>query len=452
MRPLASILLLACPLAATAPAAAPAPAPPAETRVADYASDAAGDPSQAGGPAAGTAISVKQGPYNAAGNGTANDTSAIQSAINAVCSAGGGAVFFPPGTYKVTASGSKAALTLQCSNVSLLAAKGTARIANASATGDTLQIGTEGGEGARHVLVQGLAFQPSVTRTGGTEVFAPSYVNLTFRDLVLKGFYRGFYLGSPSGCVNVQMFNVHADDFYQFAYFVRAIQGYFYAVEADGLRANTINVHIDGYCEGLVFVGCLFISNYMGAKANSYMLEVDTKVVRRPSQFNYFYGCYFDFGNYAVVARNAYSYTFTDCWFKGASDDGVLLEATANEFTFKGCDFFNSAGSGLYVNGSKGHLVIGNRFLNNGTAVSGSPGVRVTGAAEGIVITSNRIGRSGGPRVSDAGAGNSSYGVQIDAGVLSFVVKDNDCRGNGTGAVNNLAGTGANKVVADNIF
>lgn len=33
-----------------------------------------------------------------------------------------------------------------------------------------------------------------------------------------------------------------------------------------------------------------------------------------------------------------------------------------------------------------------------------------------------------------------------------FGIKDNDCRGNTTGAVQNLAGTSANKVVADNIF
>lgn len=42
--------------------------------------------------------------YGAKGNGTADDTSAIQSALTACKNAGGGTVFFPTGTYKVTGS------------------------------------------------------------------------------------------------------------------------------------------------------------------------------------------------------------------------------------------------------------------------------------------------------------------------------------------------------------
>jgi parallel beta-helix repeat protein len=397
-------------------------------------------------------INVKSAPYNAAGNGTANDTRAIQSAINAAVAAGGGAVFFPPGTYRTTG------LTLQGSGVTLFGIKGVSRIGMSAAAGNTLQIGTAGGSAdADDCKVEGLVFQPLVPRTSGSEIFAPAFHNLTFRDLKLKGFYRGFYLGSPLGSVDVHMTGVWAEDFYQFAYLVRMIAGYFYAVEADGLRPDTVALHIDGYCEGLNFVGCLFISNYMGPKRRSVMLETGTEVVSRPSQFNQFYGCYFDFGNYAVVARGAYSYSFTDCWFKGQSDSGVLLDATAHEFTFKGCQFFNSGGSGLYINGSSGHVITGNQFINNGTVIGGSPGIRVATPggglfSQGIVITSNRIGLSGPPRVSDGGPGNQAYGVQIDAGTLSFVVKDNDCRGNKAGAVNNLAGTSGVKIVSDNLF
>jgi hypothetical protein len=44
-------------------------------------------------------VSVKQ--YGALGNGIADDTKAIQKAINAVSSQGGGTVFFPAGTYRI---------------------------------------------------------------------------------------------------------------------------------------------------------------------------------------------------------------------------------------------------------------------------------------------------------------------------------------------------------------
>lgn len=42
--------------------------------------------------------------YGAKGDDTTDDTSAIQAAINAAVAAGGGIVYFPPGTYKVTAT------------------------------------------------------------------------------------------------------------------------------------------------------------------------------------------------------------------------------------------------------------------------------------------------------------------------------------------------------------
>ena len=50
-------------------------------------------------------ISVKQ--FGALGNGIADDTKAIQAAIDATSKAGGGTVFFPRGTYKVSINRSK---------------------------------------------------------------------------------------------------------------------------------------------------------------------------------------------------------------------------------------------------------------------------------------------------------------------------------------------------------
>lgn len=42
--------------------------------------------------------------YGAVGNGTADDTTAIQNAINAVSAAGGGALFFPAASYKISSA------------------------------------------------------------------------------------------------------------------------------------------------------------------------------------------------------------------------------------------------------------------------------------------------------------------------------------------------------------
>src|SRR5205085_6205841 len=47
-------------------------------------------------------VNVKNSPYNATGNGTTDDTTAINAAIASLTS--GGTCFFPPGTYKTSAS------------------------------------------------------------------------------------------------------------------------------------------------------------------------------------------------------------------------------------------------------------------------------------------------------------------------------------------------------------
>lgn len=63
-------------------------------------------------------ISVKDKPYNAKGNGTTNDLTAINAAIVAASSAGGGDVIVPSGTYIINA-----AITLK-SNIKLRCAQG----------------------------------------------------------------------------------------------------------------------------------------------------------------------------------------------------------------------------------------------------------------------------------------------------------------------------------------
>ena len=49
-------------------------------------------------------INVKASTYGAVGNGVANDTSAIQAALDAAQTAGGGTVYFPKGTYLVSSA------------------------------------------------------------------------------------------------------------------------------------------------------------------------------------------------------------------------------------------------------------------------------------------------------------------------------------------------------------
>lgn len=58
-------------------------------------------------------FNVKVAPYSAVGDDSTDDTAAIQSAINAAATAGGGIVYFPAGTYKLTAALSVSSTKIQ---------------------------------------------------------------------------------------------------------------------------------------------------------------------------------------------------------------------------------------------------------------------------------------------------------------------------------------------------
>ena len=72
------------------------------------------------GPIASVVFNVKD--YEAVGDGTTDDTDAVQAAITACIVAGGGTVYFPPGTYLLTATLSIPAPDVNSKNVNLLGA------------------------------------------------------------------------------------------------------------------------------------------------------------------------------------------------------------------------------------------------------------------------------------------------------------------------------------------
>jgi len=93
------------------------------------------------GSIAGLFYNVKASAYGALGDNTTNDATAIQAAINAAAAAGGGIVYFPAGTYRITS-----ALTLSI-GVSLMGAGAIASsitIDHATANAITVSAGTAG--------------------------------------------------------------------------------------------------------------------------------------------------------------------------------------------------------------------------------------------------------------------------------------------------------------------
>jgi len=122
---------------------------------------------------AGLFYNVRATTYGAAGNGSTDDTSAIQAAINAAATAGGGTVYFPGGTYRITA-----VLTLTA-GVSLQGAGALASaISMDHASNNTLSVSV--GTANIPTFIRGLRFTQAQSNTGKViSVEAGTVINIT---------------------------------------------------------------------------------------------------------------------------------------------------------------------------------------------------------------------------------------------------------------------------------
>jgi hypothetical protein len=125
--------------------------------------------------------------YTAVGDGVADDTTAVQNAINAAAAAGGGTVYFPAGSYRVTPSGGNPALSVGGNGVRLVGAGSKAAMLVKGADGILLRMsGQEDQSGANHrryCAVEDLGFNGS----GRTGLLLELYYNdnSSFRDVYM---------------------------------------------------------------------------------------------------------------------------------------------------------------------------------------------------------------------------------------------------------------------------
>ncbi|MFE2916566.1 glycosyl hydrolase family 28-related protein [Kitasatospora indigofera] len=130
---------------------------------------------------------VKQ--YGAVGNGSTDDTAAVQAAITAAATAGGGTVYFPGGKYLVTPSGGSPALTVGGNGVRLVGASSKAATLVKGGNGILLRMsGTgpdpSGASHRRYCAIEDLGFNGN-HRTG---LLLELYYNdnCYFRDLYMS--------------------------------------------------------------------------------------------------------------------------------------------------------------------------------------------------------------------------------------------------------------------------
>ena len=127
---------------------------------------------------------------------------------------------------------------------------------------------------------------------------------------------------------------------------------------------------------------------------------------------------------------------------------GIYISDGVKTTTLAGGFVSGSHQAGLAIAGQD-VTVTGMQFLSNssdefGGARGTCPGVIVGFSSRGVSVTGCRSGEA-------ATADYQSYGCQVDTGADDFVITGNNFRNNVNPGVNNGAGTGPTKLIANNI-
>jgi parallel beta-helix repeat protein len=134
---------------------------------------------------AGQVYNVKA--YGAVGNGTTDDTAAIQSAINAASSAGGGTVFLPPATYIAHPDVG----IIMASNVKLIGVGNSSIIKipdSYNINGDLLQVTNCNGSEVRDILLEGNKSHQSGGGVTPYGLFLSTSTNCLIRGVTAQNF------------------------------------------------------------------------------------------------------------------------------------------------------------------------------------------------------------------------------------------------------------------------
>jgi hypothetical protein len=395
--------------------------------------------------------------FGATGNGSTDDTAAIQAAINAVGNTGGGIVYFPEGTYRVTSE-----LTITFYGVTL---EGAGRGTTIAASADTHNIIKIGGTSA-------LPFRCGVRDlhlTGGNIAVLISYnsAQSILENLYISGSkigieIKGDYTTSPiKDTINNHIYKVELENIKDYGiHLLMCGDVYISDVQTPSPQVDQFGMFIDSGVTAVYadHVNCtggqggILINDGTGISPNP------TGLPSTPRQM-YFYQVQGDTcRNFGIQIQKAYQITFVDSWGSGSTQGpGWIIgngTSSIRQIALIGCRALGNSQDGFrWVQGNTdlGSQMVGCHAISNGYASSNTyDGINVQANNSGLVI-------SGCNSYNDDSQGlgvTQSKGINIEGNVTNVVVTGNNLNnadGNIDDALVYDSTTHTGNIITDNI-
>lgn len=375
--------------------------------------------------------------YGAAGDGTTDDTTAIQDAIDAVCAAGGGVVYFPAGTYLISAT-----LTVICDGVALLGDGPAAAVILADpsmATGNMVEITS-----ADYCAIRELGLTSAAQKTGGVGILITSCLFTTVEYLRLNNQYDAVKT-VDSTVVRIVGLDVRNTAHHGFYFTGTGNDFYMSQVVADNSpNATGHGIFLDSGTQAFIGEDCDLIHF-----ANGLVITPSGT-----STWHFFTGMIFDTNTNDGIhlgdgAADLRGITFVNCWAASNGSQGVYIGANVEGFQFIGGKVLNNGQNGFTVTSTTATrlTIADNLIVSNSQGSSGTySGIRVVGGVTHLSVTGNHSynGLSLGS--------TQKYGLSLESGATDYLVLDgNDFHGNATGEISNLSGVTGTHVHGDDV-
>jgi uncharacterized protein (DUF2147 family) len=376
----------------------------------------------------------------AAGDGSTDDTTSIQSCIT-TATAGGQGIYFPPGTYKITA-----ALKISSGNMLLHGINsGTTKIVQFTAADNLFTI-ANGGNPVNQVSLRNLQLEYNAANPAGITIYCDDCWRTTFYHIIFGDpgtahlFTTGIWAdGGNQVFVEDSQFNVAGS---QGMYFMGTGDVYLSNLEVNGQSA-------DATTTGIVFdsgVGGIYAINVNVTSGETGYLFENTQAGGIVPKFGFFTNCLADTLNgEGWDFEAASSMRLTNSW-AATGNYGVLVK-TVQGLSITDSRIYNNVSAGIWLRSGATDVTIKDSTItaNSRTSSGSFPGVLVDAGVGRFQILNNEIG------AADGFSATQSYGVVISSGASDdFMIVGNDLQNNVTGEYSN-GGTGSHIVIASNL-